>query len=84
VELFSHQMKELRFSDLLDTFASVARIDGRYFLCDQTNQKMIGNLLEGVKELTVKVARARIGTTARRQRAGVADGSACAWGRALA
>ncbi|ORX92474.1 P-loop containing nucleoside triphosphate hydrolase protein, partial [Basidiobolus meristosporus CBS 931.73] len=46
VEMFAYQFPDDSFSSLLSKFEDLAKVDGRYFLCNFNNQKRIADLID--------------------------------------
>ncbi|XP_057529321.1 DExH-box ATP-dependent RNA helicase DExH18, mitochondrial [Amaranthus tricolor] len=54
VELFAGHLPNMTFSQLLDKFSENCRLDGSYFLCQQSGIKKVANMLEKVQGLSLE------------------------------
>ncbi|RZB46106.1 DExH-box ATP-dependent RNA helicase DExH18, mitochondrial isoform B [Glycine soja] len=54
VELFSGQLPDLTFPQILEKFGENCRLDGSYFLCQHNHIKKIANMLGKVQGLSLK------------------------------
>ncbi|KAG5112191.1 hypothetical protein AAZX31_13G048900 [Glycine max] len=54
VELFSGQLPDLTFTQILEKFGENCRLDGSYFLCQHNHIKKIANMLEKVQGLSLE------------------------------
>jgi len=54
IEMYASQVPGLPFDTLLNRFATVSQLDGKFFFCKQDSLLEIAKLLERVKELSIK------------------------------